>query len=375
LTLELFSEKGLDLLRKIPERTIMRKLIGTLLLITLPFSTCLAYGPAGHSLIGGVADKILAGKPTATKISVMLNGMSLAQAALLADDIKALDENKPFLLPPQFNQIRQQMLAFWMANKPASAQFYHRNFHYTDIPVVGNEVYSSSTVGRSNTDIVHMINFCINVLQGNIPENNSRKITKPVAIILLAHYVGDIHQPLHVGAEYFTSQGQIFEPTTANEGFNDQGGNKITLKLFRHSQIVYDDVFHAYWDNQTVSNARSVIRREMMAASHTTAVPTENQIERWLATHQPNWQLQTPTPLAKWAEAWANDIMPMSQEAHNRLIFSQIGFTPHSHTIARGNAREKTNSVAYEIWAANTVRMEMHKAGWRLAALLAEALQ
>ncbi len=48
-----------------------------------------------------------------------------------------------------------------------------------------------------------MINYCIRVLQEPIEKTNTFAITKPVAIILLAHYVGDIRQPLHVGAEYF----------------------------------------------------------------------------------------------------------------------------------------------------------------------------
>ena len=56
-------------------------------------------------------------------------------------------------------------------------------------------------------DIVHMMRYCIAVLKGEEPENNPRGITKPIAIILLAHFVGDIHQPLHVGAEYFDAHG------------------------------------------------------------------------------------------------------------------------------------------------------------------------
>jgi hypothetical protein len=353
----------------------MKRILATLLLISIFSTPSLAYGPRGHSLIGAIADKLLAGKPAGNKISMLLNGMTLSQAATLPDNIKALDEHKPFTLPPQFSSIRQQMFAFWQANRISSSEFYHRGYHFVDIPVVGNEVYSSSPVGRRDTDIVHMINFCINVLQGTIPENNPRKITKAVAIILITHYVGDIHQPLHVGAEYFTSQGQTFEATPTNPGFDDQGGNKITLKLFRQGVPIYNDVFHAYWDNDTVRNARKVIISEMMLSAHTNVVPNDDQIAQWLANHQPNWQLQSPTPILKWSEAWTNDIMPMAREAHGRLTFSQIGFAPHSKTIARGTAREKTNSVAYERWAANTVRIEMHKAGWRLAALLAEALK
>ena len=71
-------------------------------------------------------------------------------------------------------------------------------------------------MGRSQWDIVHMITYCVNVLTGATPEDNARKITKPIAMILLAHFVGDIHQPLHVGAEYFNAGKAINPDVTPN---------------------------------------------------------------------------------------------------------------------------------------------------------------
>jgi len=54
-----------------------------------------------------------------------------------------------------------------------------------------------------------MINYCIGVLKGTVHQPNVRKITPSVAVILLAHYVGDMHQPLHVGAAYFDDDGKL----------------------------------------------------------------------------------------------------------------------------------------------------------------------
>ena len=78
----------------------------------------------------------------------------------------------------------------------------HHAFHYTDVSVVGPARYAAAGIGAADTDIVHAIPLCIQVLQGKL-QDNPYKITRPVALILLAHYVGDIHQPLHVGAAYF----------------------------------------------------------------------------------------------------------------------------------------------------------------------------
>ena len=74
-----------------------------------------------------------------------------------------------------------------------------------------------------------MIPFCIDILQGRIPEENERKITKPVALILLAHYLADIHQPLHVGAAYFDAQGRPADPEKDKSALADEGGNRFTL--------------------------------------------------------------------------------------------------------------------------------------------------
>ena len=52
-------------------------------------------------MVGAIADERLAGKATATKVSKILGGVSLAQAALLADDIKDWDENPPDADPVQ----------------------------------------------------------------------------------------------------------------------------------------------------------------------------------------------------------------------------------------------------------------------------------
>ena len=76
-----------------------------------------------------------------------------------------------------------------------------------------------------------MIPFCIQVLQGRVPEQNERRITKPVALILLAHYVADIHQPLHVGAECFDQQGRVVDPNEDPSALGDEGGNTFALEL------------------------------------------------------------------------------------------------------------------------------------------------
>jgi hypothetical protein len=165
-----------------------------------------------------------------------------------------------------------------------------------------------------------MIPFCIRVLKGDEPASNERKITKSVALILLVHYLGDIHQPLHVGAEYFDAQGNAFEPTSSNPGFGDQGGGKLTLFTLINGTPRSAGKFHGYWDGQTVQNAFG-----------TTA---DLKIAKRLANREPdNWQLSGP--VNSWAEQLANEILPLAHEAHSRLEFSTNQDCPRLSTGQR----------------------------------------
>jgi hypothetical protein len=178
-----------------------------------------AYGPLGHEIVGAIADERLAGTPTAAKIAVLLDGFNLEKAAVIADEIKGWD-NKGVDDPRSFRysahrKIDRQLRDFWRANQPThdlnSTAPSHHWFHYTDVPVVPPQQYSDGRAGRSKWDIVHMIPYCVQILQGRLPEQNERGLQKPVALILLL-ITWPISPALHVGAEYFDTQGRIADP-------------------------------------------------------------------------------------------------------------------------------------------------------------------
>ena len=165
------------------------------ILLTVRFATVVqAYGPLGHEIVGAVADERLANTPTSTKIRALLDGFTLEKAAVIADEIKGWDKNgvddpRSFHYSAHRN-IDRQLRDFWRANPPTPGVNpgapSHHWFHYTDVPVVPAQRYRDGSAGRSKWDVVHMIPFCIQVLQGRVPEQNERRITKPVALILLA---------------------------------------------------------------------------------------------------------------------------------------------------------------------------------------------
>src|SRR5262249_46346453 len=209
-------------------------------------------------------DERLANTPTAAKVYALLDGMKLAKAALLADEIKRWDkkggDDPRSFHYSAYRNIDRQLHDFWRANQPthdpSASSPSHHWFHYTDVAVTPPQRYRDGITGRGKWDVVHMIPLCVDVLQGKIPEQNERKITKAVAIILLAHLVADIHQPLHVGAAYFDSQGYITDPEKDKSALTDEGGNTFTLELSDEPprrRGIRKKKFHGFWDNDTVN--------------------------------------------------------------------------------------------------------------------------
>src|SRR6266516_2920319 len=324
-----------------------------------------AYGPLGHEIVGAIADERLAGTPTAAKIAVLLDGFSLEKAAVIADEIKGWDkkgvDDPRSVHYSAHRKIDMQLRDFWRANQPMldsnSTAPSHHWFHYTDVPVAPPQKYRDGTAGRSKWDIVHMMSYCVEVLQGRRPEQNERKITKPVALILLAHYVADIHQPLHVGAQYFDAQGRVADPDKEQSALADDGGNTFALELSDEpprTRGIRKKNFHAFWDYDAVNALFPqlpirVRKRELQAQ----ITPLKKQLVSELATHEPkNWRMPENIDVTNYAEAWANEILPIAREAHERLQFTNVHpQREEDRAVAAGEADEKPepDHISYRV--------------------------
>jgi hypothetical protein len=360
-------------------------------IVTLAVASSLyAYGPLGHEIVGGIADQRLASTETSQKLRDILGGLRLEKAAVLPDSIKSWDKKGPDA-PRSFHmsywpKIDAQLVEFWKANPPTadphSATPSHHWFHYSNVPVWPAQQYADGKAGRSNWDLIHMISYCIDVLRGNLAENNERKITKPVAVILLAHYIGDIHQPLHVGAMYFDPQGNIADPDKNADALADEGGNKFKLELGDDSPRrpgQHKKIFHTFWDNDAVNGLFPSMTGKKKEREQQIK-PLKRKLIHELATIEPrNWRMDSKIDIGRYAEKWANEILPIAREAHDRLAFTHVRPIKQGETlIAVGEAVEKPPPVGrenYRAWATATVRDELHKSGWRLADLLERALE
>ena len=346
----------------------------------------------------------LAGTPTGAQVTKLLDGITLSRASVLADEIKGWDrlpKGKPkSVLLKDHPQLQEQLVAFWEANPPTKAKGSdaptHKEFHYTDVPAVDGSTYVKGKLGTEPYDIVQMIPFCVRVLSGAEPETNQRKITKPIALILLAHYVGDIHQPLHVGNAYFSSAGNLVNPSKGGKSFPDHGGNGFNIILTdeknsksaakgdsksgakssgKKSSKSKGNNLHSFWDTEAVVEALDQVEKKIQSQPNRKGKATDEEVIAWFANTEPtDWKPRAQSKPTDWAQAWANDILPMSTQAHERLEFSNVTIKNES---ASGDATEKKmpDGISYADWAGQRTEEELHKAGWRLAAIIEASLE
>lgn len=288
-------------------------------------TTALGYGGKGHQTVGALADLLIAGSNAETHVRQILGAQKLEDASLWADQVKARN------LPPE-------MRAFVNRNPR------HHQYHYTDIPIQ-EAAYRGNSKGADPQDVVRMIRRCIAVLEGN--GANPTNLTKKEALRLLAHFVGDIHQPLHVGAGFFDTKDRLANPNQVAKTTETHGGGWIK----------YRGGLHGYWDTRAVEMA--------MAAA---GVDNPRDFARRLKkSPPPGWQ--TTGFLSGWSTRWATEMIPDARQAHLLLTFGPRRMTTGDRPHPEWPATAASNS-AYDTWAKGVVKRNLGLGGYRLAAVL-----
>ena len=293
------------------------------------------YGNAGHQAVGSVAEYYLNGTRAFTQVhSLLKKGEGLDKAATWADRAK---------LPDKY--LSAEMRDF-VANNPE-----HHSYHYCDIPFQ-QKAYRDGVTGTNKHDIVHILEICIQVLQA--PDDtaaNPLKIKKHVALLLIAHLVGDLHQPLHVGCSYIDGENHFVDPESGAKGQPDAGANYLHLKTRSGTAL------HGYWDTITVKGARDHLGVEDFPGALVKAFPSK-----------PEWEVKGP--VGTWPAQWATDTLGLAKSCFEDL-------TPRDRFLVPKNEKHEehfewvvTLPPAYPQKSRDTVELELSKAGYRLAALL-----
>ncbi|MFI5132187.1 MAG: S1/P1 nuclease [Chitinophagales bacterium] len=188
------------------------------------------WGMTGHRVVGQIAESYLSSKAKKA-IKGILGDESLATASNWADFIKS-DSNFNYLNPWHYMNTK--------------AGLSHDDLMNMLAPDTGINLYSK-------------MNFVIRELKNK----NLEQDKKILYLRLLIHFVGDVHQPLHVGGRP-----------------EDLGGNRVRVLWFGDSTNL-----HSVWDEKLVEFQNLSYTEFATAINHT----TKQQRNAWQKTPVTEW--------------------------------------------------------------------------------------
>jgi hypothetical protein len=252
-----------------------------LISLFITFSQASAWGPDGHHTVAAIADHLIAGTNAARQVKAILGDLSLQDAAVWADCTKGIVPSENFAYHP--DRIYPECKVFETADGEAEmADFVRRNlshgeYHYTDV-AIQHDRYDRSLAGTRDDDIVGAVVAATHVLKGEPAPAPFNFKNKREALLLLSHYVGDIHQPLHVGAIYLDANGESVNPdtTTFDPKTDTHGGNYINVPAKATN-------LHSMWDAVPASFIVSHLNTEIFRRAKNVSV-TKGQVYDWPAS-------------------------------------------------------------------------------------------
>lgn len=264
------------------------------LLAAISATAASAWGAEGHHTIGAIADRLIAGTRAQAHVRELLDGLTLEQAATWADCAKGVDPARDFAYdsPGKYPECavfetpegEAAMVDFVRRNdsnctRAADAPSCHAQYHFTD-EAIQRTRYQLGDVGTRRFDVVAAITAMIRVLQGGSAPAPFDIKDRREALLLLAHYVGDIAQPLHVGVLYLDERGRPVDPARdrSDAAIDTQGGNRIVT--IRAATNHRSETLHATWDDLPEAlDVRRIDRPWLELARR--VPPTRGRLESW----------------------------------------------------------------------------------------------
>lgn len=313
-------------------------------------SSASAWGWQGHEYVAAVAWNLL--NPTAqSRVAALLGpDVSLPLAAVWADCAKNVGGPPDYKLNPrnlaqvcnQFSASERQAMWEYTRRNWSNCQYAHKStnchkaFHFADVNIHEHDDYSETYFGAQKYDVVHAIKALMAKLKcddGQLCDLSPFPgdiASKREALLLLTHFVGDLHQPLHVGAVYLDASTSA---ETDDTGLETIGGNALLLTPGS------TDNLHHKWD--TISKA----------------TPTPQAVaQACLLAPLPN---PTPEPV----ENWASESVAAAKVAYADMRFTR-DVEPDAWDI------QFDDEARYSQNTRNVQNQQVIKGGARLAALL-----
>jgi S1/P1 Nuclease len=319
-----------------------------------------AWGYQGHRVVGSIAEELL--NPNAKQQVKQLLGpqLDLGKVAPWADCVRSVvrHDNGTFqyvvnpehleyevpCTPFRSDEERAALVDYatrnW-ANCPARPRSgCHTIYHFENVAIQRGR-YDRNFEGTDERDLVAAVGAAVAVLAGRPPSPLFSINSKREALFLLAHFVGDLHQPLHVGAIFLNGDGKLVDPDAASAidpTTETAGGNAI------QDQNVN---LHEEWDEIPL-DIGDAATRELLAAARLMPASAGD--------------------MADWPAAWATDSILVAREAYAGLTFKFAPPEPPS-TKRQWNVAF-ADHTAY-LWLMDlTKRKQLAKGGARLAEIL-----
>ncbi|CAN5517660.1 S1/P1 nuclease [soil metagenome] len=202
-----------------------------LLVFVCSIEQAFAWGVTGHRVVAEIAQRHLS-KKTSKAIHEIIGGESLAVWSNWPDFIKSDTTHT------------------WEKASP---------WHYVDLP--GN---TSKEVFVDSLKKLHGENLYtqIPVMLAQLNDKSLSIEPRRIALAFLVHFIGDLHQPLHVGRD------------------EDQGGNKITVYWFDAKTNL-----HALWDTKLIDFQQYSYTEYATALN----VKSKEQVEAWQQSSLEDW--------------------------------------------------------------------------------------
>ena len=178
----------------------------------------------------------------------------------------------------------------------------HNTFHFNDVAVQRTR-FDRNFQGQNAHDLVAVIGAAIAVLTDKpiAPPFPFSIKDKKEALFMLAHFLGDLHQPLHVGSVYLDANGKLVDPDNAHTVDPEtatSGGNAI------QDQNVN---LHHEWDDIPTDIGEAATRELLSDAREMSASRAGSKTRR---------------------SVWASDTILVSHDAFIGLTFELIQTQP-----------------------------------------------
>ncbi|HVM59615.1 MAG TPA: S1/P1 nuclease [Verrucomicrobiae bacterium] len=290
-----------------------------------------AWDGTGHMLVGQIAYDRLNDKAKArvTELAAQIQKDGVPYNAVniccWADDIKARDADTPF-------------------------RGWYRTWHYIDIGCLTNDpdvLANPPELSKTNGNVVVALPYCVNLIKTK--QFNKLVPNESVALALVMHFVGDIHQPLHTTGRYNPNPNP-----PPGEYKDDAGGNGLSLTNFVDTP--WPANLHTFWDE--------AYRRYYEAGT----VKASPRLDEALAPGAPE------------LKEWMTRLAPDAPAADADLSFNVMKWVNESHAVACSQvygtlgapygAKNVSLTEAYVKAGTDTARRRIVLAGYRLAALL-----